>query len=201
MWNSKSWPDGLPHQKNGAMDSRQTPASSNAREIGVLNSLSFTLMLCRDAAWPVSTDRAILLHWKILGKLTAAKSFSENGDVVSDQRGRPTTGVWTGTKDGLPVWFPVSWRDHLLWSGRSLAGASCARLDSLTTPAREKRAGLGAPARAAVPTFRLVIVGWRRPDFAGAAVRREMLLPPARGRSAAIPAGDRRHRWRRCWCG
>src|ERR1035437_7199319 len=91
MWNSKSWPDGLPHQKNGAMDSRQTPASSNAREIGVLSSLSFTLIMCRNAAWrvsrgrdgacPVSADRAILLHWKILGKLTEAKSFSGNVDV------------------------------------------------------------------------------------------------------------------------
>src|ERR1019366_4111610 len=121
MWNSKSWPDGLPHQKNGAMDSRQTPASSNAREIRVLSSLSFTLMLCRDAAWrvshgrdgasPVSTDRAILLHWKILVKLTEAKAFSENGDVVSDQRLESTTGAWTGTKDGVPVQFPVSWRD------------------------------------------------------------------------------------------
>src|SRR5208282_5447219 len=85
MWNSKSCPDGFPHQKNGAIASSQTPASSNAREIGVLSSLSFTLMLCRDAACrvsrvygdgasPVSTDRAILLHWKILGKLTEAKS-------------------------------------------------------------------------------------------------------------------------------
>jgi len=37
MWNSKSCPDGLPRQKNGVMASKQAPASTNAREIGVLS--------------------------------------------------------------------------------------------------------------------------------------------------------------------
>ena len=98
MWNSKSCPDGLPHQKNGMMANRQTPASRNAREIGVLSSVKFTLTSWRDAAGrvsrvngdeasPVSTGRAILLHQRMSGKLTEAKPFRRRGEVVSDQRG------------------------------------------------------------------------------------------------------------------
>jgi hypothetical protein len=39
MWNSKSWPEGLPHQKNGVMATRQAPANTTAREIGFLSKL------------------------------------------------------------------------------------------------------------------------------------------------------------------
>jgi hypothetical protein len=45
---------------------------------------------------------------KILERLTEAKSFSKNGGVVSINEVEPTTRAWTGTKDGVPVWFPVS---------------------------------------------------------------------------------------------
>jgi hypothetical protein len=37
MWKSKSCPEGLPQQKNGAMASRQAPARTSAREIGLLS--------------------------------------------------------------------------------------------------------------------------------------------------------------------
>jgi hypothetical protein len=37
MWNSKSWPDGMPRQKNGVIASRQAPANTAAREVGLLS--------------------------------------------------------------------------------------------------------------------------------------------------------------------
>ncbi len=211
MWNSKSCPEGLPHQKNGMIASRQTPASSNAREIGVLSSLSFTLMLCRDAACrvsrgrdggsPVSADRAILLHGKILGRLTEAKSFSKNGDVVSDQRGGTDyRGLDRHERRGAGL-VPGFCKRSFVMERTFIGWGELRPPGQPNHPSPRKARGLGTPARAAVPTFRLVIIGSRRPDFAGAAVRRETLLPPAQGRSAAIPAGDRPHRFRRSRCG
>src|SRR5258707_1762694 len=47
MWNSKSWPEGLPHQKNGVMASRQMPASSNTREIELLGKWSLAYLKLR----------------------------------------------------------------------------------------------------------------------------------------------------------
>jgi len=50
--------------------------------------------------------RAILLHQKILGKLTAPKSFRRGVEVVCNQV-EQTAGNWADTKDGVSIWFPV----------------------------------------------------------------------------------------------
>src|SRR5208282_378909 len=105
MWNSKSCPEGLPRQKNGVMAARQQPASTNARETGLLSNLHYpqTDTLRKSERWirssscirhpvetrlaasPVSpeTGQATSLHAeqfycirKILDKLTAPKLFS-----------------------------------------------------------------------------------------------------------------------------
>src|SRR6266852_2034307 len=86
MWNSKSCPEGLPHRKIGAMASRQTPANTNAREIGFLSKWPLAylkpLISCRDAACRVSTggralrrDEQFCCIRKFSEKLTGAKSF------------------------------------------------------------------------------------------------------------------------------
>ena len=88
MWNSKSCPEGLPHQKNGAIASRQVPAKTvpakiEVREIGLLSN--------RDApSWrptQAQSQKVILVHGKILGKLIEAKSFSGEREVFCVQRG------------------------------------------------------------------------------------------------------------------
>ncbi len=176
MWNSKSCPEGLPHQKNGAMASRQTPANSNAREIGVLSSLSFTLMLCRDAACRVSRGRDGQAQGQLRLYRQSNSIALENSRKINRsgiiQKGvasesamnevEPTTGVWTGTKDGVQVWFPVSWRDHWLWRVMERTSIGWGELRSPgqpNHPSPRKARGLGAPARAAVPTFRLGLIG------------------------------------------
>src|SRR6266851_2902318 len=98
MWNSKSCPEGLPHRKNGAMASRQTPANTNAREIGFLSKWPLAylkpLISCRDAACRVSTggralrrrDEQFYCIRKFSEKLTGAKSFRRDIEVICDQR-------------------------------------------------------------------------------------------------------------------
>jgi hypothetical protein len=55
-----------------------------------------------------AAGRAILLHRKILGKLTAPKLSTRGGvEVVCHQRVEQTAGDWADTKDGVSIWFPV----------------------------------------------------------------------------------------------
>jgi hypothetical protein len=79
MWNSKSCPEALPHQKKGAMASRQAPGSNNARKIGFRRNLSLEFIKVSGS------ERAILLHGEILGKLTVVKPLSVGGEVVCEQ--------------------------------------------------------------------------------------------------------------------
>ena len=117
MWNSKSWPDGMPHQKNGMTASRQAPASTNAREIGFLSKGPLAYFnfrrdaACRvcfrggDEASPFSTSgigagRVVLLH----GKINRTETFQEGcrGSLRSTSRTDPGTGPTpkTGCRSG-----------------------------------------------------------------------------------------------------
>jgi hypothetical protein len=75
------------------MASRQAPASTKAREIEVLSkrSLPDLEQLARElTGWTAAEStarRAILLHQKILRKLTEAKLFVWGVEVVCHQRG------------------------------------------------------------------------------------------------------------------
>src|SRR5260370_2948382 len=172
MWNSKSCPEGLPHQKDGAVASRQTPANSNAREIGVLSSLSFTLMLCRDAGCRVSRGRDGQAQGQLRLYRPSNSIALENSRKINRsgiiQKGvasesamnevEPTTGVWTGTKDGVQVWFPVSWRDHWLWRvmERTSIGWGGVRAPGQPEhPRPRKTPRVVGPGRGAVPSLTL----------------------------------------------
>src|SRR5271167_1419743 len=98
MWNSKSCPEGLPHQKNGAIASRQAQDKNKARGIGFSSNssepctdplsaakrISRRVAACRvfcgrhlgvhgRRGKPRLYRKVILLHPKILGKLTGPK--------------------------------------------------------------------------------------------------------------------------------
>src|ERR1022692_3709341 len=107
MWNSKSCPEGVPHQKNGVMARKQAVASRKARVIGLVGNLRFTVCWCtartlrfpvkrplisrRDVACRVSAFQArrgtprlygksILLHPKNSWKINRPET---NGDRLS----------------------------------------------------------------------------------------------------------------------
>src|SRR6266478_5861291 len=73
----------------------------------------------------------MLLHRKILEKLTAPKPFSSRCQGSLRQRVEQTTGDWADTKDGVAIWFPVfawiisSWVRFWLGSERGDAGEAC----------------------------------------------------------------------------
>src|SRR6266849_82191 len=135
MWNSKSCPEGLPHRKNGAMASRQTPANTNAREIGFLSKWPLAylkpLISCRDAACRVSTggralrrrDEQFYCIRKFSEKLTGAKSFRRGCRDNLRSTLEQTTGDWADTKDGASPWFPCLLDRFLLDRGRDSANA------------------------------------------------------------------------------
>jgi len=117
------------------MASRQTPANTNAREIGFLSKWPLAylkpLISCRDAACRVSTggralrrrDEQFYCIRKFSEKLTGAKSFRRGCRDNLRSTLEQTTGDWADTKDGASPWFPCLLDRFLLDRGRDSANA------------------------------------------------------------------------------
>jgi hypothetical protein len=120
MWNSKSCPDGLPRQKNGAMASRQALASTNAREIGFLSKGPLAYFnFSRDAACRVfcrgklrstggvGAGQSNSIALENSRRINRAGNHSEGGVEVVCNQVEQTAGNWADTKDGVSICLPV----------------------------------------------------------------------------------------------